>query len=38
MKVVFGTDENGDSEPVIVEDIEVCVHVVRTCMYNTAWN
>ena len=35
MKVVFGTDENGDSEPVIVEDIEVCVHVVRTCM--TVW-
>ena len=30
MKAVFGTDENGDSEPVIVEDIEVCVHLCST--------
>ena len=28
LKVVFATDENGDIEPVIVEDIEVCT---RTC-------
>ena len=35
MKVVFGTDENGDSEPVIVEDIEVCVHLCSTYMYDS---